>query len=290
MLSKNPVVVSGISQISWTRLQFSLVFLASIRDEKYSDAFELRKWLNVAHIWGTNHTRPGGSLEYIPRLEDYQLFCSRFTKACSKHQNIRSVVLLLALLAITITTLEIFKEIIGFQGFFIIFWLMLIAVIYFLCVLAIESCLRHRLLPGPTINILDMPLSKRSGITHNFQSQTMEAMCTRSAKDPRDMTFGVHAVFKSIASGIQIPPVDYTLPKGEIYRQFTTYLLSSSLSLRFLVLAVQQHCEGAASWVPDFWHDLQPDWRDVAFHSSGKRIGKDVTRGSFYIHRLRSEL
>jgi hypothetical protein len=75
--------------------------------------------------------------------------------------------------------------------------------------------------------------------------------------------------------------VDYSVSKAEAYKRFVISFLVEESVQDFLMLALQRHCEGAPSWVPDFSKNPQVQL--------DRHKENDVTFGSRCYYKLHSE-
>lgn len=73
----------------------------------------------------------------------------------------------------------------------------------------------------------------------------------RSAKDPKDMGYGMWAILQR-RGATGLPSPTYTRDTGVIYRQLTVSLIQITGSAEFLFLAAAQRQPGVPSWVPDW--------------------------------------
>ncbi|KAF2832826.1 HET-domain-containing protein [Ophiobolus disseminans] len=259
ILSHNPVLVCGYTQIPWSRLEYSLVFLSSIQVVVGPD---LRKWLDAVLSRDLYLAGLGQTSGYSSRFLDYWIFCHSIAKTyhwycrwkklmvlgvaagtvvpvwlSSKHWNLRQWQAIVALLITTVLSIVLF------------FWVLLDII--------------PRLAPNPSYPYHIASVSHvetERYLRSSLHERLVETLRMRSATDPRDMSFGLYSVLERFTRKDHLPTVDYSLTQAEVYQQLTKYLIYGTQSLRTLTLTAQKPCKGAPSWVPNYSQDLAALW------------------------------
>ncbi|CAI6328428.1 unnamed protein product [Periconia digitata] len=296
VFSANPVVVCGYRRLSWTRLQFSTLFLASIESTNSDYRLHLRRWLNVGYVRTLYHSEVQRDTRYSPPyFQEYWSFCSELTVLSTYLASLRVLVLLLAgymilapgLFAVVDTAEMDWMAL----GFMIIAVLPAMSILLTVASMGVFDIFRG-IAPGPDMSRDDLNYPHPPDTKRKIHAQVLEAICTRSATDPRDMSYGIQSILDRPNTNNKTPSVDYTLSKAEVFKQLSIYLLSQQSSIQLLTLAAQRRCEHASSWIPDFSHNLTADCRDVEYpeewreHDYLYRRPYDVTSHSPHYQRL----
>lgn len=83
----------------------------------------------------------------------------------------------------------------------------------------------------------------------------------RTARDPKDMAFGMWAILQTRAP-FRLPKPDYQQPQAAIYQTFTQLLVQITKSPQLLLYAAIKNVPGGPSWVPDWAAKGNQTWGD----------------------------
>jgi hypothetical protein len=94
-------------------------------------------------------------------------------------------------------------------------------------------------------------------VAHDLNSNGFDRLIgilpSRRATEPRDMSFGLHAVLQSYLQGdVSTAMAAYDQPLDMVYRDLTMSLIRQTGSLKPLLLAAGASCVNAPSWVPNY--------------------------------------
>jgi hypothetical protein len=112
---------------------------------------------------------------------------------------------------------------------------------------------------GYTMRTPELLAKLRRGIppaTNNF----IDALYTRTATNPKDMTYGLWAVLEKQSSRKFEPP-NYNHDIGSIYRDFTMQVITVTASVESLIYAASCTVDGQPSWIPDWSACHQNQWK-----------------------------
>ncbi|KAF2660000.1 hypothetical protein K491DRAFT_649926 [Lophiostoma macrostomum CBS 122681] len=290
LMPNNPIVVCGLSQIAWSRLELSIAFLASIRTPGFTvnirtwDNRHLRsgeKWLNVVFARDAYRTKVKDSSKHNSHLRNYWLFCISIGRA---HRNLNTLLILVFFTFVWSIYFAMYKPR-GGQLATSLFWLIIGTPVAIVGAGLSVHVLFYTFAPGPSFyNLAVLHKSVTSRINRDFRTRILTALCTRNATDPRDFSFGIRSVLQRshLGTQLQLPPADYSISKAEAYKQFTMRFFQGQRVTKLLPLALQHRCEGAPSWVPDFSKRLEISPGKIYMFS-------DVTEGSQSYQRWNSE-
>lgn len=245
-LSRNPIVVCGSTQISWYRFAHCLVFL---RTATQMEAKHLQPWLEVIATRAACQNKAGNEDISLRQLDDYRKFCRSVwcIRTCiARWILIPPTLILICGLAIAVTFPLVMtirspaaSSLVAFVPW-LLGWIVLVL----------------------TAVRLSLPNRVRSSIPefvgNKAYDRLLDTLSSRSSTNPKDMSFALHTILKmSTETDMDLPNVDYSLSKQQVYKQTTTYLLHGDRSLQVLLLAASNQCPDAPSWVPDYARALK---------------------------------
>lgn len=252
ILSPNPIVVCGHSRLAWTRLEHSVLFLLTI---DMNSAF--CEWADI--VLARNLVQSGAQkfTDYSSNLQSYADFCVAIGRL---HQWFwwKPIELLAVGWYITSVVVTILFD----EHHRLTIWPILSVVLPLLyCTIQIVS----RLAPYPVYQKADRLTNAAYAIRlrSNLHDRMVQALRSRSATDPRDMSWGLLSILKRMYG--DAPTTDFELPLPIVYQQLTEYLISKGAFAHIINLAAQKHCNGAPSWVPDYSEKL----KDITYHDAG---------------------
>jgi hypothetical protein len=249
ILSPNPVVVRGNTQISWDRLGYSVIYLSSIhlqsirskRHDVTASSSDLNHWTDIM----------GKS-----RIFTYWKFCRSTHTA---YQRLRLSAYLLTVLSAVITNSLLYIGLVLKPNKVFIIGVALTWFVHLCVLLALPLQDRiFRLRRNPrffNISKVTLAMMERR-IGRNVHERILDTLRTRDATEPRDMSFGLNSILERLPGHTGLPIINPKAPLLDVYLQLTLFLLHNSKSLSVLTLAARHRCQGAPSWVPDFsWVD-----------------------------------
>ena len=245
-LSRNPIVVCGSNQIPWYRFAHCLVFL---RTATQMEAKNLQPWLEIIATRAACQAKAGTEDLSLKHLDDYRKFCRSVWGIRIKIARcvlIPPSLILLGGLVIAVAFPVIVKTrspgISALASFipWLLGWISLVL-----------AAVR-----------LSLPTRVRSSIPEFQENKAydrlLDTLSSRSSTDPKDMSFALHTILEmSTQTGMDLPAIDYSLSKRQVYQMMTTYLIHGDQSLRILLLAASNQCPNAPSWVPDYSQPLK---------------------------------
>jgi hypothetical protein len=96
-------------------------------------------------------------------------------------------------------------------------------------------------------------------------AQTIRVLQVREASNPKDKSFALYAVFKSI--GILTPPPDYSKHSQQVYRDLFTSLLAKDTRCINLILLAGHSDAAFPSWIPNWDTTGEATWLNSRFVS-----------------------
>lgn len=79
----------------------------------------------------------------------------------------------------------------------------------------------------------------------------LTGLCSRTAREPKDMAYGMWAVLERGGIG-SLPKPDYSANTGDVFKTFTIHIMQMTQSVEPLLLAALKGLPGQPSWVPDW--------------------------------------
>lgn len=261
ILSPNPIVVCGHSQLAWTRLEHSVLFLATVDTDS---AF--REWADIVLARDLVQSGAHKFTDYSSNLQSYADFC---VSIGILHWWFWWIPILLPAVGWVITfvgvtillhvhhrpTREV-EELLA-----MILAITLPAPILLYCTIQIVS----RLAPYPVYQKAYKLTDAASVVRFrpNLHDRMVQALRARSATDPRDMSWGLLSVLRRMYG--DAPTTGFELLLPIVYQRLTEYLISKGAFAHIINLAAQKHCNGSPSWVPDYSQKLE----DITYHDAG---------------------
>jgi len=248
-LANNPVIVRGSCHLSWPRLVISFVFYVASHGSTYSNNVVLRQWLDLiidrVCVQDALNDLSTVNTQYV-KLQNYCIFVGRLIRSIAIIRICLAIFSALLFLILTGT----FIATVSLKGAF--------QAVMALCGATIFSILfaMSQFVPNPPLHpAFDQSAAQQLSYKPTTAHTVFHALRVRKAKDPKDMSFGLHSVLRKITDK-DLPRVDYQVSTGTAYRQLTHYLIAEYESLDLLLLAAQAHLKDAPSWVPDFSQTL----------------------------------
>ncbi|KAH7080429.1 heterokaryon incompatibility protein-domain-containing protein [Paraphoma chrysanthemicola] len=283
LFSSNCVLVCGHAVASMHRIQYHIIYLATARDRLEHD---LRPWLAIIFTRDMYRVGATRAMDYNSPLLDYWRFWYKVTQ---DHLRGFYGLKLYILNATSVVILVPYRSLIPEMGINVITVLVVVGLVYLVGMVvavllqvwaAIQSILTHTSYDtGLRIKLPPSDLtSTKAYLQSSFHGRILEILCTRSATEPRDMSFGLDSILRRNAANSDSLVVNYSLSQGEVYSQLTRHLLQETNSLGILEMAAQRHCPGGPSWIPDYSHKLE--------YPSGPTDGHDATGGSKASYRF----
>lgn len=266
LLASNAIVVCGESHLEWSRLSWSIIFLAysGVNDQRgVTRISSMRAWTRVTFSKGRLTTLHENRVSSVTSL---QLDNSQLTEYFAYQRFLHSV----------------FRRYnIIWMSFFPVQLFILVGVSILLNVKAPPESDPHRrlydLMVAPIVTILAFTgiISmywaglRFPNLTSPFEQDLprddlVDAISARKATDPRDKAFAVRAILQRLSKDALSPP-DYTLSLGQIYVDLCHQLIRATDPTRLLLPAALNRCPGQPSWVPDWSKELPDRWHDHLF-------------------------
>jgi hypothetical protein len=235
ILASEPVLVCGMSHVSWSKFTNAIVLLDRIADFPSSGQWteilssRARYRRTVEEVSLLMQTRILGHFLYMDL--DVQVFLSFSSVA--------------GVLVFSLSSVPIPSPVASTAN-------------YGLLILLLITAFGYCLPPNPRL-----PLYKPR--SHNLSDHLerslikglLNTICWRKAKDPRDMSFGILPILQHLSPELLLE-VDYSARVPQVYTDLAILFLETYGDSNILALAAEAKCPGAASWVPDFSKKLQP--------------------------------
>jgi hypothetical protein len=231
MLASNPIIVCGHYHLQWVRLVCSILFLEQFATLTNYD----QEFEDILDVWKT--------LAYSKAR-----FTSESTSWHAGHwklhqlENYRSFARSIALKHVGIR-----KRLRDLHNIVSLFCRPLVPV------------LLHKFPP-------DLRLPPQALILEEW----VDTILSRNATNPKDKSFGLHNILQNLLK-YTIPPPDYSISIGQIYKELSVHLIKATGLLHLLLPAALNSFPDQPSWVPDWSKSPPKGWRDSRLYSQSPK-------------------
>ncbi|KAK8137540.1 heterokaryon incompatibility protein-domain-containing protein [Apiospora sp. TS-2023a] len=261
LLAANPVMVCGNRYVPWNTFELSLCFLDNA--VSFNSKGITEPWVNL----GLNRERLQTSnlalqSSQSTALESYITFVEQVWRRMDMIDRVLQVSGLYFILgSLALLTVEVYSK------KSLLFLVLLLPISLLTGWLLVEILIiKRRYKNVARTGYVDASTSNEmkhfSGVPRWLRIEGFTlTLYSRSAKEPKDMAFGMWAVLER-GGALNLPTPDSSLSLGYVYSTFARHLVYITRRADLILLAAVKGVDGQPSWVPDWSAHGTNEWGD----------------------------